>query len=182
MPNELNTLLAEQYRQTLGSIAEAVVVDPSALDSEKMALFRSELRKANLTMEVVKNRIAVHALKDAGLATLVNHESARQVFKGTTGLIFGADGAIDAAKFAAKWLQTNHESITVKGGLMGKDVLDKSGVEQIATLPSKAELLSRMAGGFVAVPQKLAATMQTGYAQVLYAFDALAAKLEKAAG
>jgi ribosomal protein L10 len=64
---------------------------------------------------------------------------------------------------------------------MGKDVLDEAGVAQIATLPSKVELLSRMAGSFVALPQKLAATMQTGYAQVLYGFHALAEKLEKAA-
>lgn len=180
MPNELNTMLAEQYKQALGGVKEAVVVDPSALDSEKMAQFRSELRKANLTMEVVKNRIALHALKDAGLKALVSHESARHVFKGTTGLIFGADGAIDAAKFATKWLAANKDTIKVKGGLMGPDVLDANGVTQISTLPSRAELLSMMAGGFLAAPQKVAATMQAGYARVLWAFNALAEKLEKA--
>lgn len=181
MPNELNTLLAQQYQHALGKVSEAVVVDPSGLDSEKMAQFRGELRKANLTMEVVKNRIALHALKDAGLKALVAHESARQVFKGATGLIFGADGAIDAAKFATKWMSANKDTIKVKGGLMGKDVLDEGGVAQIATLPSKVELLSRMAGSFTALPQKMVATMQAGYARVLYAFNALAEKLEKSA-
>lgn len=180
MPNELNTMLATQYQQALGKVSEAVVVDPSALNSEKMAEFRTELRKSGLTMEVVKNRIALHALKDAGLAPLMTHESARYVFKGATGLIFGADGAIDAAKFASKWMAANKETLKVKGGLMGKDVLDEAGVAQIATLPSKAELLGKMAGSFIALPQKLVATMQTGYAQVLYAFSALAEKLEKA--
>jgi ribosomal protein L10 len=180
MPNELNTLLADQYKQTLGKVTETVVVDPSALNSEKMAQFRAELRKANLTMEVVKNRIALHALKDAGLKPLVTHESARHVFRGTTGLIFGADGAIDAAKFTTRWLAANKDSIRVKGGLMGPDVLDENGVVQISTLPSRAELLSQMAAGFLAAPQKVAATFQAGYAQVLYAFNALAEKLEKA--
>jgi len=180
MPNELNTLLARQYQHTLGQVNETIVVDPSGLDSEKMAQFRGELRKSGLTMEVVKNRIALHALKDAGLSPLVTHESARHVFRGATGLIFGADGAIDAAKFASRWLAANRETIRVKGGLMGRDVLDEAGVAQIATLPSRAELLSQLAGGFMAMPQKLAATMQTGYAQVVYAFQALAQKLEKA--
>lgn len=180
MPNELNTLLAQQYKNTLGKVSEAVVVDPSALDSEKMAQFRAELRKANLTMEVVKNRIALHALKDAGLKALVAHESARHVFKGATGLIFGADGAIDAAKFATKWLAANKDSIKVKGGLMGPDVLDENGVTQISTLPSRVELLTKMASSFQAGPQKLAATVQAGYARVLWGFNALAEKLEKA--
>lgn len=180
MPNELNNLLAQQYQKTLGTVSEAVVVDPSALDSEKMAKFRAELRKANLTMEVVKNRIALHALKDAGLKPLVTHESARHVFKGTTGLIFGADGAIDAAKFTTRWLEANKDTLKVKGGLMGPDVLDENGVAQIATLPSRVELLSQMAASFQAAPQKLAATVQAGYARVLWGFNALAEKLEKA--
>lgn len=180
MPNELNTMLAQQYQHALGKVSEAVVVDPSGLNSEKMAEFRSALRKSGLTMEVVKNRIALHALKGAGLQPLVTHESARHVFKGTTGLIFGADGAIDAAKFATKWLAANKDTIKVKGGLMGPDVLDESGVAQIATLPSRAELLGQMAAAFQAGPQKLAATMQAGYARLLWGFNALAEKLEKA--
>ena len=179
MPNLLNTLLADQYGRTLSDISEAVVIDYSGLNSEKMAQFRTELRKARLTMEVVKNRIAVHALKDKGLQALIESPQAKEVFKGSTALIFGAEGAIDAAKFATTWLKGNEKTIKVKGGLMGKDVLDSKGVVAISSLPGKKELLSQMVGGFVSVPQKLAATMQTGYAQVLWAFNALAEKLEK---
>lgn len=182
MPNTLNELLVQQYRQDLGELNSLVAIDYSGLNSEKMAQFRDELRKADLTMEVVKNRIAVHALKDKGLQPLIESEIGKTIFSGQTGLLFGAEGAIDAAKFATKWLRGNDKTITVKGGQMGADVLDADGVRQISTLPGKKELLSMMVGGFVSVPQKLAATMQTGYAQVLYGFNALAEKLEKEAG
>lgn len=179
MPNLLNTLLADQYGRTLSEVSEAVIIDYSGLNSEKMAQFRTELRKARLTMEVVKNRIAVHALKDKGLKALIESPNVKKIFKGSTALIFGAEGAIDAAKFATTWLKSNDKTIKVKGGLMGTDVLDPAGVAAISSLPGKKELLSQLAGGFLAVPQKLAATMQTGYAQVLWAFNALAEKLEK---
>ncbi|MBZ0137820.1 MAG: 50S ribosomal protein L10 [Planctomycetes bacterium] len=182
MPNLLNELLVEQYRQDLGELDSVVAIDYSGLNSEKMAQFRDELRKANLTMEVVKNRIAVHALKDKGMQPLIESTLGGDIFSGQTALLFGAEGAIDAAKFATKWLKGNDKTITLKGGQMGSDVLDADGVKQISTLPGKKELLSMMVGGFVSVPQKLAATMQTGYAQVLYAFNALAEKLEKEAG
>lgn len=179
MPNILNELLVEQYQRDLGELDNVVAIDYSGLDSEKMAEFRTELRKADLTMEVVKNRIAVHALKESGMQPLIESEQGKAIFSGQTAFLFGAEGAIDAAKFATKWLKANDKTIEVKGGQMGKDVLDKDGVQQISTLPGKKELQSQMAAGFLALPQKLAATMQTGYAQVLYAFNALAEKLEK---
>ena len=178
MPNLLNELLGEQYRRDLGELDNVVAIDYSGLDSEKMAEFRTELRKADLTMEVVKNRIAVHALKDGALKPLLESEEGKTVFSGQTAFLFGGEGAIDAAKFATKWLKANDKTIELKGGLMGSDVLDPDGVKQISTLPGKKELQAQLAAGFLAVPQKLAATMQTGYAQVLYAFNALAEKLE----
>jgi large subunit ribosomal protein L10 len=181
MPNALNEMLVDQYRRTLGEVDNVVAIDYSGLNSEKMAIFRTELRKKRLTMEVIKNTIAVQALKESGLKPLIESQQAAKVFSGSTGLLFGAEGAVDAAKFTVQWLKENAKTIKVKGGQMGKDVLDPSGVEQISTLPGKKELLSKMGGGFLALPQKLAATMQSSYAQVLYAFNALAEKLEKQA-
>jgi large subunit ribosomal protein L10 len=180
MPNTLNTMLIEQYQRSLGSLEEVVVIDYSGLNSEKMSMFRTELRKANLTMEVVKNRIAVTALKEQGLKSLLGSDSAPDIFKGPTALLFGAEGAIDAAKFATTWLRDNADTIKIKGGQMGRDVLSAEGVRGVSTLPNRKELLSTMAGGFLAMPQKLAATMQAGYTKVLWAFKALEEKLEKA--
>ncbi|MCC6465437.1 MAG: 50S ribosomal protein L10 [Planctomycetes bacterium] len=180
MPNELNTMLAEQYKADLGTLDNVVAIDPSGLDSEKMAEFRKKLRESKLSMEVVKNRIAVHALKETGLNPLVTNKLGESVFAGTTGLIFGGEGAIDAAKFTTRWMTDHKDTIKVKGGQMGPDVFDASGVAQIATLPGKKELLSQMAAGFAALPQKLAATMQAGYSKLLWGFAALEEKLAKA--
>ena len=83
MPNMLNELLVEQYRRDLNEIDNVVAIDFSGLNSEKMAEFRTELRKASLTMEVVKNRIAVHALKEGGLQPLLESDQAAKVFSGT---------------------------------------------------------------------------------------------------
>jgi large subunit ribosomal protein L10 len=179
MPNVLNTMMAEQYQRALGELQDVVVIDFSGLDSEKMAEFRGRLRASGLTMEVVKNRIAVHALKGGNLSPLVESEHARTIFRGQTALLFGAEGAIDAAKFVTRWLKENDKTIVVKGGQMGTDVLDAAGVRAVSSLPGRKELLSQMAGGMLALPQKMAATMQAGYARVLWAFNALAEKLEK---
>lgn len=184
MPNKLNQMLLDQLQRGLGKLDNVVVIDYQGLNSLKMAQFRSELRKANLTMEVVKNRIAANALKELGLKPLIEHDKKlprpQQIFRGPTALIFGGDGAVDVAKFTTRWIKENKDTIKVKAGQMGHDVLDKAQVEASATLPGRKELLSTLAGDFLALPQKLAAAFQAGYAQVGYAFNALAAKLEKA--
>src|SRR5688572_33407001 len=93
MPNTLNEMLVDQYRRNLGELDNIVAIDYSGLDSEKMALFRTELRKAKLTMEVVKNTIAVQALKDAAMKPLIESQQGAKVFSGSTGLLFGGEGA-----------------------------------------------------------------------------------------
>lgn len=186
MAQTLNELLADQYRRQLGEIDNVVAIDFQGLNSEKMAEFRSKLRSAKLVMEVVKNRIAVHALKDGGLAPLVEQDAASpkgpRIFRGQTAFLFGADGAVDAAEFATSWLKDHADSIIIKGGQMGADVLDAADVRNIASLPSRTELLSTLAGDFLSVPQKVAAAFQAGYAQVLYAFNALGDKFESGGG
>ncbi len=185
MPNALNKMLKDQLTKKLGKIDNVVVVDFQGLNSEKMALFRTELRKAKLQMEVVKNAIAVHALKDLGLKPLIERDAKvdkkQRMLKGASGLIFGGDGTVDVAKFTQKWMNEHKNTLKVKGGQMGADVLDVSQVEASASLPGSKELLSTLAGDFLAMPQKVAAVFQAGYAQVAYAFNALGDKLEKAA-
>lgn len=179
MANALNQLLVDQYKRYFDGLEDIVAIDYSGLDSEKMAEFRSGLRKSELTMEVVKNRIAVKALKDSGLDPLVSSENAINIFCGQTAFLYGGEGAIDAAKYVTTWLKANKGSIVIKGGQMSGDVLNADGVVQISTLPGKKELLSQLAGGFLAVPTKMVATMQAGYAQVAWGFQALAEKLEE---
>jgi large subunit ribosomal protein L10 len=179
MPNMLNELLVSQYENHLGELSDVIVIDYSGLNSEKMAEFRTKLRSANLTMTVIKNRLAVQALKEKGMQPLLESETGKDVFRGPTAVIYGPEGAIDAAKFTIQWLKANDKTIKLKGGQMGAEVLDEQGVRAVSTLPNREELLSQMAGGFLAVPQKLAATMQAGYSQVLWAFKALEEKLEQ---
>ncbi|MCC6574541.1 MAG: 50S ribosomal protein L10 [Planctomycetes bacterium] len=183
MPNKLNQMLVDQITRGMSKLDNVVIIDYQGLNSLKMAQFRSELRKAKLTMEVVKNRIASTALKAHGLKPLIEHDKKlprkQQIFRGPTAVLFGGDGTVDIAKFTTKWMKENKDTIKVKAGQMGHDVLDVKQVEASATLPGRKELLSTLAGDFLALPQKMAATLQAGYARIAYGFNALANKLEK---
>jgi len=48
------------------------------------------------------------------------------------------------------------EDTAIKGGVIDGDLLDPPGVVKVGTMPSKMELIARIAGGINAVPTKLA--------------------------
>ncbi len=178
MPNRLNTLLEKQLKADFAEIDNMLVVDYQGLDSEKMAAFRAELHKANLRMEVVKNSIFKKAAADLPSRPLVDGIANVDAFKGPSAVIVGGDSVVDHARFVMDWLKKFDKSINVKAALMGAEVFAGSKVAELSKLPSRKELLSSAAATVQAPIQKLAATVQAGYARIAWGMNALAEKLE----
>lgn len=186
MPSKLKLLLEEQLKQDFAEVDNMLLIDYQRLDSEKMALFRDKLRAANLQMEVVKNTIFAKAVAELPANTLVQaceeggKLSADRPLSGPVGIITGGESAIDQARFAVDWLKGNQDTISFKAALMGTEVFAASDITELSKLPSRKELLGMMANVVQSPIQKLAATVQAGYARILWGMNALAEKLEKA--
>ncbi|MCK6440069.1 MAG: 50S ribosomal protein L10 [Planctomycetes bacterium] len=183
MPSKLNMLLEDQLRRDFAEIDNMLLVDYQGLNSEKMAEFRTKLRKSGLTMEVVKNTLFQRIAKEGKGKAIVEDPKGKLgssgAFKGPVGIIYGGETVIDSARFAIKWLKDNENTIVLKGALMGEEVFAPGEIAALSKLPGRKELLGMMVNGIQAPIQKLAATMQAGYSRVLWAFNALAEKLEK---
>jgi large subunit ribosomal protein L10 len=67
-----------------------------------------------------------------------------QYLKGQTVLAYSED-PVTAAKVAKAYAKDN-SMFEIVGGAMGETVLDVSGVEAVAAMPSREELLSSIAG------------------------------------
>jgi len=182
MPNRLNTLLEKQLKADFAAIDNMLVIDYQGLDSEKMAKFRTELHAANLHMEVVKNSIFRKASSGMPANALFEDKKGslggKNPLKGPSALLYGGESVVDVARFAVEWLKKNDKTISLKAALMGTEVFPGSQVVELSKLPNRKELLGTMAGTVQAPIQKLAATVQAGYAQVLWGMNALAEKLE----
>lgn len=114
-----------------------------------------ELRKSlpeGTVMSVVKNKLMARAMEGT------DYECAGELLKGPNMWFFIEEdiGATIKAfnKFAKD--QDKKESHPIKGGTMEGVVYDANGVDAIGKLPSKIELITRIAGGINAVPTKLA--------------------------
>jgi large subunit ribosomal protein L10 len=121
----------------IGGVFDAnsvVVVANGGLSVAEFEALRGELRNAGATMRVVKNRLAKIAI------TGKPSEKLAPLFEGPTALAFSED-PVAAAKAVKKFSKDN-EKLRILGGAMGEEILDEKGVEALAAMPSREELLA----------------------------------------
>jgi large subunit ribosomal protein L10 len=124
--------LAEKLK---GSVA-GVLVDYKGINVEDDTKLRKTLREAGVEYFVVKNTMLLRAANGAGLGGL---ESA---LTGTTALAVSKEDAVAAAKILVKHAEDSKGKFTVKAGFVEGGCLDASGVESLAKLPSRPELVA----------------------------------------
>ncbi|WP_186055743.1 50S ribosomal protein L10 [Burkholderia gladioli] len=97
---------------------------------------RAQAREKQVYLRVLKNTLARRAVEGTPFATL-----AEQM---TGPLIYGiSDDAIAAAKVVNDFAKSNDKLIIKAGSFDGK-VMDKAGVQALASIPSREELLSKL--------------------------------------
>jgi len=132
----------EQAVEELGGIfAKAgvvVVAHYAGLTVAKMQDLRRRMRDAGGSVLVAKNRLAKIALEGnpaKGMGTYL---------RGQTVLAYSED-PVAAAKIARGFAKENDKYI-ILGGAMGETVLDPAGVEEVANMPSREELIASIVG------------------------------------
>lgn len=121
----------------IGGVFDAntvVVVANGGLSVTEFEALRGELRETGANMKVVKNRLAKIAI--AGKPS----EKLADLFDGPTAIAFSED-PVAAAKAVKKFAKDN-EKLKILGGAMGEEIFDESGVEALASMPSREELLA----------------------------------------
>jgi large subunit ribosomal protein L10 len=125
--------------------AEAIfAVDYRGISVPQAAELRAELREADASFRVVKNRLTKRAAEQAGEQRL------EELLQGPTALTFVRGDAAQAAK-AISTFSKEHEVLVFKGGFMADMTLDEEKFKSIARLPAR-EVLDGQLAGVVASP------------------------------
>ena len=119
--------------------SEAVMVTHyQGLTMSQLDDLRSKMREHGIQFKITKNRITKLALEKTKCKELTN------LFTGPTAVAFGKD-AIISARILSKFSKDN-ENLTLLGGFMGDEVLDKAGVQNVANLPTLDEARAKIVG------------------------------------
>jgi len=140
-----------------------IFADYRKLKVSEMNQLRSELRKSDCTLKVIKNRLAKRVLEQEGLKDL------EQYIDGPTALAASETEIAGVAKALVEFAK-DHEFLKLRGGLLEGKVIGLKEIDALAKLPSREVLLGRLLAAMNspatnlacvlnAVPQKLVRTI-----------------------
>ena len=136
---ELKQPIVEEISNSIKDAQAVVLVNYSGLTVEQDTALRKELREAGVVYKVYKNTMINFAIKDTEFADLAQH------LEGPTAIAVCKDDATAAARVLAKFAKTA-EALEIKGGVVDGIYYDAVGIGQIASIPSREVLLSKLLG------------------------------------
>ncbi|XSG82277.1 MAG: 50S ribosomal protein L10 [Methyloligella sp. ZOD6] len=149
-----------------------VVAHYSGLSVADMTQLRREMRDAGGTVKVAKNRLVKLALEGTDATGIAD------LMQGPTCLAY-SDDPVAAPKVAVKFAKGN-ENFVILGGAMGTTMLDPTGVNSLASLPSLDELRGKLVGLLQAPAGKIAQVVNAPAGKVARVVSAYAQKGEAA--
>ena len=145
-----------------GKAQTLVLAEYRGIDVEPMTRLRAQARAQGVHLQVLKNTLARRAVQGTSFEVLADEMSGPLIYS------FSED-AIAAAKVINDFAKTNDKLVLRAGAYNGRK-LDADGVKQLASIPSREELLAKLLG-----------VMQAPLTGFVGAVAALARKNEEAA-
>ncbi|HOX08112.1 MAG TPA: 50S ribosomal protein L10 [Planctomycetota bacterium] len=172
MPSRLKEMMLSEVGTHLKGVDNMIFVGYRGLTSLAIAEFRAELRKEQVHLRVVRNRISVKALSDIGEPGKV-----KGLFDGPTAVMDGED-PVAMAKVALAFAKRN-DKLEVKGGIVEGQILTAKDVLALSTMPGKRDLQAGIVGLAMSPGSQLVAALGAPAGTLAGAIKALIEKLEK---
>ena len=148
MRREEKSDLISALQSSLKDANGVFVIENHGLTVKEMEILRNELRPVVSVFKVVTNRLMKLALKDT------DFEPVSEMMKRPTAVAVATDG-LAVTKVLAKFAEA-HPNLSIIGGKMDADVLDKDGIMQLSKLPSLLEIRGTIARILVEPASRLA--------------------------
>jgi large subunit ribosomal protein L10 len=159
--NDKKAVVAEVAAQVADAQTIAIA-EYRGIEVGDLTVLRKKARESGVYLRVLKNTLVRRAVDGTPFAGLADHMVGPLIYS------VSAD-PVAAAKVLSDFAKTNDKLVLKAGSYAGK-VLDKAGVQALASVPSREELLS-----------KLLYVMQAPVAGFVRGLDALAKQREAAA-
>lgn len=171
MTRAMRVKATDQVVRELTGATGLVLIDPQKLTAAQAGALRAEIRGAGGRMRLVKNAVAVHALKRLG------HEALAGRVAGMNAMIWTQD-AVPALKVLFEYRSKNKVPEVRVGSVDG--VLSEAvRLEALSKLPSKHEMLATFVGTLAAPMSNFAAVLSTLAGQFVQVLDAVRREKEK---
>ena len=136
---ELKKPIVDQISEELNGAKAAVLVDYRGITVEQDTELRKQLREAGVIYKVYKNTMINFAVKGTEFEELSKH------LEGPTAIAISKEDATAPARILFNFAK-NAPKLELKAGVVDGAYYDEKGIQVIATIPSREELLSKLLG------------------------------------
>ena len=133
--NDKKAVVAEVAAQ-LADAQTIAIAEYRGIEVVDLTVLRRKARESGVYLRVLKNTLVRRAVSDTPFAGLADHMVGPLIYS------VSAD-PVAAAKILSDFAKTNDKLVLKAGSYAGK-VLDKAGVQALASVPSREELLSKL--------------------------------------
>lgn len=136
---ELKQPIVQAIVDDITGAESVVLVDYRGLTVAQDTELRKQLREAGVIYKVCKNTMMKRAFEGTEFAALEEH------LEGPSAIAISKDDATAPARILCKFAK-DAKALELKGGVVEGTVYDVDGLTELAKIPSREELLSRLLG------------------------------------
>lgn len=149
----------------------ALLASSQGLSVAKIQQLRRALKAVGGEYRVAKNTFVRRAVKDGAYAKL------GELLLGPNGVVFGYADPVAITKVLVKFAEEN-EKLSIKGAVLGEQLLEPAAVTELAKLPGREVLLAKLLGLLQAPAAQLLRTIQEPGARLTRLVDQVRQRLE----
>ncbi|MDR2888858.1 MAG: 50S ribosomal protein L10, partial [Lachnospiraceae bacterium] len=136
---ELKQPIVEEISASIKDAQSVILVDYRGLTVEQDTNLRRQLREAGITYKVYKNTMMNFAFKGTPCEALFPY------LEGPSAMAVSTGDATAPARLLSKFAK-DAPKLEIKGGVVEGVAFDAAGVAEIAKIPSREELISKLLG------------------------------------
>ena len=167
MVKDIKKVMVKEIKKKIDNSELVIFTQYSGLGVSSNEALRGDLRKVNAEYKVYKNTLVKRALsKD------IEGLDSDAILAGPTSFVFSETDPVTPAKIVAKFSKEN-EALQIKGGLYQNAFITSDKVKELASLPSREELLAKLVYLLNAPISGLVNVLHGNLRKLVYALNAI---------
>ena len=160
-----------EIQEKIEKSQSVMFLDYRGLNVAEVTELRNKMRAAGVEYKVIKNTMIRRAAEKAGI------EGLDDVLEGPTAVAFGYADPVAPAKILVDFIEDTKKT-NLKGGVLAGKAMSEAEIKNLASLPSKEELIAKMLGSLNAPITGLVMALSGVPRNLVYALNAIKEKKE----